>query len=320
MKSPSEQPPLIGRLSTLSDLARLRILRLLSRQELSVGELAKSLQSPQSTVSRHLKLLHEGDWIVKRSEGTASLYRLIEDSLQPEALQLWRLINEQLGTTHTFEEDDSRLAVVLAERRQDSKAFFGRLGSEWDHLRRDLFGDHFTSEALLGLVKSESVVADVGCGTGNAAEFLAPFVKKVIAIDREPAMLDAARKRLAEHSNIDFRQGEMADMPLADGELDAAVVYLVLHHVQSPQEAISEIARTLRPGGTLLIVDMVAHDRESYHLTMGHHHLGFEIAEVKEWADEAGLDLLTDRRLKPATDAKGPGLFVATMKKPEAAQ
>ncbi|UCD76826.1 MAG: metalloregulator ArsR/SmtB family transcription factor [Phycisphaerales bacterium] len=316
MKSSSEPPPLISRLTTLSDLARLRILRLLSRQELSVGELAKALQTPQSTVSRHLKLLHDGGWITKRSEGTASLYRLVEESLQPEAKELWRLARNQMGTTHTFEEDDARLVEVLAERREDSKTFFGRVGSEWDHLRRDLFGDQFTTEALLGLVTSEWVVADVGCGSGNAAEFLAPFVKKVIAIDREPAMLDAARQRLAEYDNIEFRGGDMANLPVADGELDAAAVYLVMHHLKDPQSAVLEIARALKPGGRLLIVDMVAHDRESYRHTMGHEHLGFEMAEIEAWAAAADLQLLHDRRLRPATDAKGPGLFVATMRKP----
>ena len=316
MKSPSELPPLISRLTTLSDLARLRVLRLLSRHELSVGELAKALQTPQSTVSRHLKLLHDGGWIIKRAEGTASIYRLLEEALPPEALELWRLARDQLGTTHTLEEDDARLVEVLAERREDSRTFFGRVGSEWDHLRRDLFGDHFTSEALLGLVASEWVVADVGCGTGNAAEFLAPFVKKVIAIDREPSMLEAARRRLAEYDNIEFREGEMANLPVADGELDAAAIYLVMHHLKDPQSAVVEIARGLKGGGRLLIVDMVAHDRESYHHTMGHEHLGFEVSEIEAWAAAAHLQLLHDRRLRPATDAKGPGLFVATMKKP----
>src|SRR5439155_20127383 len=116
------------RLATINALARLRILRLLDQDELSVGELARALQLPQSTVSRHLKLLHDGGWILKRSEGTASLYRLSETSLDQEARQLWGLAKSQMGSTAAFEHDDARLAEVLAERRTDSKSFFGRLG------------------------------------------------------------------------------------------------------------------------------------------------------------------------------------------------
>jgi len=306
---------LLHRLAALGDLARLRILRLLDDRELSVGELARALQLPQSTVSRHLKLLHDGRWIVKRSEGTASLYCLVQDTLDEQAGELWRLARTQLGSSVTLQEDDSRLAEVLAARREDSKTFFGRLGSEWDHLRHDLFGNQFTTEALLGLVSTDWVVADLGCGTGNAAEFLAPFVKRIIAVDREKAMLDAARKRLAAFNNIEFRLGELTALPLVDGEIDAAMIYLVLHHVQDPDAAVRDTARTLKEGGVLLIVDMVAHDRESYRHTMGHLHLGFDETAVRGWAGAAGLAMARYHRLHPDTNGKGPGLFAATMRK-----
>src|SRR5688572_25746619 len=220
--------PLLHRLGTLTDLARLRILRLLDRQELSVGELARALQLPQSTVSRHLKLLHDGGWTAKRSEGTASLYRVAEQTLPEQMRALWQLTREQLGETATFQQDDARLAEVIAERRVDSKSFFGQIGGEWDALRRELFGESFTAEALLSLIHHEWVVADLGCGTGNASEMLAPLVKKVIAVDREPAMLEAARKRLAGASNVDFRQGELTKLPLKNEEVDLALVFLVL--------------------------------------------------------------------------------------------
>lgn len=315
MKSRPETPLLLHRLAALGDMARLRILRLLDGRELSVGELARALQLPQSTVSRHLKLLHDGGWVVKRSEGTASLYCLLPDTLDAQAGALWQVARDQIGTTSTLQEDDSRLAEVLAARREDSKTFFGRLGSEWDHLRHELFGNRFTTEALLGFVGSDWIIADLGCGTGNAAEFLAPFVRKVIAVDREKAMLDAARKRLAAFSNAEFRQGELAALPIGDGEIDAAMIYLVLHHVEDPDAAVKDTARTLRPGGVLLIVDMVAHDRESYRYTMGHLYLGFDETTVRGWAHAAGLTMVRYHRLHPDTNGKGPGLFAATMRK-----
>jgi ArsR family transcriptional regulator len=306
-------PPLLSWMATLSDMARLRILRLLDREELSVGELARALQLPQSTVSRHLKVLHDGEWVGKRVEGTASYYRLIADNLPSGAGQLWELTRSHLGSTPTLAEDEHRLAEVLAERMTDSRSFFGRVGGEWDQLRQELFGSNFTSEALLDLVRAEWVVADLGCGTGNAAAHLAPLVQTVIAVDREPAMLEAGRKRLAGFDNVDFRLGDLTDLPIADASLDVAVVILVLHHFDEPARAVAEMARVLRPEGTALIVDMVAHDRESYRYSMGHRHLGFSEEQVRSWAAAAGLRPRRLRRLRPRTSAKGPGLFVATM-------
>ncbi len=314
MKPRPDMPPLLNRLATLGDIVRLRIVRLLDRHELSVGELDRALQLPQSTVSRHLKLLHEGGWIIKRSEGTASLYHLVEDALAEDARQLWLIAKHQIGESPVLEEDDSRLAEVLAERREDSRAFFGRVGGEWDHLRHELFGMQFTAEALLAFVDADWTIADIGCGTGNAAEHLAPFVNKVIVVDREPTMLDAAGKRLEGFGNVEFRQGELTSLPIADDEVDGAMVFLVLHHVANPAEAMNDIARIVKPDGAIVIVDMVAHDRESYRYTMGHEHMGFAEETVARWCEALGLRSLRYQRLRPATTAKGPGLFVATMR------
>ena len=315
MSPPADSSRLLSRLATLSDLARLRILRLLNGRELSVGELSRALQLPQSTVSRHLKLLHAGDWIVKRVEGTASLYALAEAQLDQDARTLWEVARAQMGRGPTLLEDDSRLAEVLVARERDSKSFFGEIGGAWDQLRDELFGHAFTTEALLGLIPRDWVVADLGCGTGNGAAVLAPHVERVIAIDREPAMLEAARKRLRNSRGVEFKQGDLSALPLDDGTIDAAMILLVLHHVEKPEVAVSEAHRVIRVGGTLMIVDMVAHDRDSYPRTMGHRHLGFDERTVKRWAKTTGFTSCHYRRLRPDTSTKGPGLFVATMLK-----
>ncbi len=315
MAGSSETPALLNWLATLSDMARLRTLRLLGVEELSVGELAKILQLPQSTVSRHLKLLTEGGWLSRRTVGTASLYRMALPELPAGARELWEFASAQLQLSPTVEDDNHRLSEVLAERRADGEAFFGRLGGEWDAVRRDLFGDAFAAEAMLGLLNPDWVVADLGCGTGSAAELIAPIVKRVIEVDREPAMLDAARKRLASWHNVEFRQGEITETPIGKSEVDAAITSLVLVYLDKPESAVREMGRILRPGGAAMIVDLVAHDRESYRQTMGHRHLGFGEADVRAWADDAGLGDVRYRRLRPDTDAKGPGLFVATMRR-----
>lgn len=311
----SPTPALLTWLATLSDLARLRILRLLATEELSVGELALILQLPQSTVSRHLKLLSDGGWIVKRAAGTASLYRMAVEALPRIAQELWEATSHGLGDSPTFDEDDRRLAEILAHRRTDSKAFFGHIGGEWDALRRQLFGESFTTQALVTLLDPKWIVADLGCGTGNVTEHLAPIVKQVIAVDREPAMLDAARRRLGSFSNIEFRQGELTKLPIADDHVDAAIMFLVGVYLPDPAEAFGEIARILRQDSAALIVDLTPHDRESYRHTMGHQHLGFDEKQIKRWAKAAGLANVRYQRLKPDTAAKGPGLFVATMRK-----
>lgn len=313
----NEGPPLLGWLATLSDLARVRVLRLLDQQELSVGELALALQLPQSTVSRHLKQLLDQHLVMKRSEGTASLYRLATADLNPAAHDLWMLLRNRLGPSTTFTHDDARLQQVLAERRTDSRSFFGRIAGEWDELRGELFGELFTLESLLSLIDPEWIVADLGCGTCNGAELIAPLVKQVIAIDREPAMLQAAQTRLGRAGirNVDFHQGELTAIPIDDNSLDAALIILVLHHLPEPALAIAETARVLRPGGVALIVDMVQHDRESYGHTMGHRHLGFSESDVRAWAEKAGLVLQRFQRLTPDTSAKGPSLFAARLRK-----
>ncbi len=238
-----------------------------------------------------------------------------ESVLDAGARQLWDVVRGQLGSPPTFQEDDYRMSEVLAERATDSRAFFGRIVGEWDELRRELFGESFSAEALLGLLGGNLAVADLGCGTGTTAELLAPVVRKVIAVDREPQMLDAARQRLGRFDNVEYRQDDLASLSLADASVDASIASLVMVYMPQPEVAVAEMARVLRPGGTAMIVDMVAHDRESYHHTMGHQHLGFDEPAVRRWTASSGLIDSTYRRQRPAANAKGPGLFVATMRK-----
>lgn len=301
----------LGWLATLGDVARVRTLRLLEREELGVGELARALQLPQSTVSRHLKPLFEQGWVSKRPEGTQSLYRMRAGDLAPGMRDLWRMSGEHLGARHVYGDDDARLAEVIAARRVDSRTFFGRIGGDWDEVRRELFGAAFVPEALLGLLPADAVAVDFGCGTGEAAEWLAPVVGKVIAVDREQAMLAAARKRLKRFRNVDFRQGDLLSPPLKAGEAHLGVVMLVFHHADDPAAMLRAMAPCFRAGGALLVVDMVKHDRAAYQQSMGHRHLGFAEDELARFARGSGFSLRRFTRLRPDTHAKGPGLFAA---------
>ncbi len=302
-------------LASLSDMVRLRLLRVIEREELSVGELSKILQLPQSTVSRHLKLLYENGWIVRRASGPASFFRVDPKQISADCIELWRVVQKQLGAAPTLADDDHRLAEVLSERRTDSKAFFGRIVGDWDRLRGELFGESFAAEALLSFLDPGWVMADLGCGTGMTTEQLAPVVRRVIAVDREPEMLNTARRRLERFDNVEYHQDDLTALSIADGSVDAAIVSLVMVYMHEPEAATREVARILKPGGRAMVVDLVAHDREVYLHTMGHQHLGFNEAAVRRWAEDAGLSDVRYRRLRADTRAKGPGLFVATMKK-----
>lgn len=302
------------RLAALGEMVRLRVLRLLEAEELSVGEVAQVVQLPQSTVSRHLKVLADGGWIARRNEGTATLYRLVLDDLAPQARALWCAVRDQMGASPELEEDSRRLRAVLDERKTDSQTFFGRVSGEWDSLRNELFGTRFTAVALLSLLPRDMVVADVGCGTGNIAEILAPIAQRVYAIDGSGAMLAAARRRLSQHKNVEFVESPLDRIPLHSKTIDVAAAALVLHHLPDPVPALREMHRLLRTdsnGGVALIVDMVRHDREIYKRSMGHVHLGFSKDTTLGMLKDAGFTDGTYRELPSEADAKGPGLFVA---------
>ncbi|MFT5422295.1 MAG: SAM-dependent methyltransferase [Phycisphaerales bacterium] len=315
MKTAPSTSSVLARLAELGDGIRLRVLRLLETEELAVGELVQILQLPQSTVSRHLRVLLDGGWIAKRSEGASGLYRFVLDELDEQARRLWVEVRTQLRVDPGNRADLERLASVLGARRTDSRAFFGRVGGAWDDVRNELFGDRFTAAASLSLIPSDWVVADLGCGTGDAAELIAPWAGEVVAVDNTAAMLKAAGKRLKDAQNVRFVEAELESVPLEDQSVDAATLFLVLHHVADPTRVLAETRRILRSdrgGGLAVVVDMVSHRREEYRQTMGHNHLGFNEREMFEMFERAGFEAPRLRRLTPAPEAKGPGLFAAS--------
>ena len=309
-------PAILDHLSALADTTRSRILLLLDRHELTVSELCGILQLPQSTVSRHLKALADSGWISARAEGTSNVYAMTRDDLDASARRLWALVREQVGPTPAATNDQRRVQTVPAERRTKSQEFFSSSAGQWDRVRDDLFGERFHLAALPAFADSEWTVGDLGCGTGQLTATLAPFVGRVIAVDASAAMLQAARKRLQGFENVELRRGDLEALPIDDARLDAATLALVLHHVPEPWRALAEVARVLKPGGRLLIVDMLPHDRESYRQQMGHVWLGFSDEHLRRILMESGFEQIRTVPLPPDARSKGPGLFVGTARKP----
>ncbi|MDP7030065.1 MAG: metalloregulator ArsR/SmtB family transcription factor [Phycisphaerales bacterium] len=310
--TPGPTATLLEQLGGLHDASRLRLMVLLDAHELAVGELAAAIQAPQSTVSRHLKRLIDAGWIQRRSVGPQSLYRVSSDDLDDRARSLWSVAAAGLRGEPTHAEDLRRVDEILSQRKTDTRAFFGATGADWAEVREQLFGTTLTHACIPAMLDPDWVVADLGCGTGQLAAAIGPWVGRIEAVDREPAMLEAARRRLADLDNVRFHEADMHAAALPAGSVDLAVMSLVLHHVEAPADAINAAATMLRPGGRLLIVDMVQHDRTEYRDTMGHVHLGFTRDEIAAWCDQAGVTLQRFEVLRPDPDAKGPGLFAAT--------
>jgi SAM-dependent methyltransferase len=236
---------------------------------------------------------------------------MVVEDLDPAARRLWPLIREQVAATSAAGQDDRRLRGILTRRRAKSQEFFASAAGGWDHLRGELFGDTFLLWAVLGLIEPNLVVGDLGCGTGQLTETVAPYVKQVIAVDSSPDMLDAARQRLGGATNVDLRHGEVESLPVEAGELDAAMLSLVLHYSPSPARALAEVARALRPGGRVLVVDMLPHDRQEYQQQMGHVWLGFSEKQMTRFLNGAGFGQVRFRMLPADPDARGPALFAA---------
>ena len=302
---------LLAWISSLADGTRLRLLRLLERNELGVVELCDVLQLPQSTVSRHLKVLGDQKWVRGRRQGTTQQYRTTLDELDPTARRFWMVARDQIEDWATVKQDQLRLDRLLREREIDSEAFFAGAASEWDRLRRELYGERFSTAALLALLPSDYVVADLGCGTGNLTAELAPHVKQVIGIDNSAAMLKAARKRTAGLENVDLRKGDLSAVPIETGCCDAAMLVLALTYVAEPSIVIGELARILRPGGRCVIVDLLPHDREDFRRQTGQMSRGLEPASVERMLDDAGFKKVTTRSLPPEQNARGPALFLS---------
>ena len=308
-------PAVVDQLTVLSDAIRVRMLAVLEGRELTVSELCDVVQLPQSTVSRHLKTLADGDWVSSRPEGTSRLYALQLDDLDPSAKRLWQVVREQIASSATASHDDRRLKQVLARRRTQSEAFFSSAAGQWDRLREELFGPTGHLRALGALIDPGAVVGDLGCGTGTVSEWLSLFCERVIAVDASREMLQAARENLGGRKHVQLRQGSLEKLPIENGELDIALMMLVLHHLPEPKRVLAEAARALKPGGRLLVLDMLPHEREEYRQTMGHIWLGFSEKQMTAWLHNAGFKEVRWRAMPPESKAKGPSLFVATARR-----
>lgn len=316
-------PAQVALFKALGDPTRHLIVQVLSNQELAVNELVGVLELPQSTVSRHLRVLREAGWVSDRREGTTVYCRAAtatdgQDSIAG-AIRQWfqgQPLPPDVG---------ARVDGVLRRRRERSSEFFDRLAGEWDDLRRGTFGQQFALEAVLGLLPADWVAVDLGTGTGHLLGPLARAFRQVIAVDHSQPMLDRAAQRVRALGldNVELRWGELEALPIEAGRVDLAIAMLVLHHAAQPGRTLSEIARVLRPGGTLLMVELAEHQDDALRQAMGDLWMGFAPSRLSSMADEAGI---VTQRTMPLSDPGGeqdptretPSLFAMIARKDDA--
>lgn len=303
---------LFSSLESLADPTRLRLLRLLEGHELGVAALCEILQLPQSTVSRHLKVLGDLGFVAGRASGTNRLYRGARLDKDSPSRRLWLLARDHTDEWATARQDALRLERRLHVKRPAAQAFFAGASGQWDRLREEAYGRSLNQTALLALLPSPWTVADLGCGTGALALALAPNVRRVIGVDQSAAMLKAARARTAGCDNVELRRGSLEAVPVHDASCDAALLVLALSYVREPGRVLAEMARILRPGGRAVVLDLLRHDREDFQRAMGQEIPGFEADDLAEMMKDAGLRDPSCRPLGPEPAAKGPALILAT--------
>jgi len=281
----------------------------------------------QSRVSRHLAILRGAGLLRGRRDGTFVYYHFVapESGVWREG---WELAKRNLAAAGppgagapkdaTLARDAAALARVLEARSARSRAFFDAVGPEWDALRKVFNDEALRARAVARLVPPGLRVADVGTGTGILALELAQLGLRVVAVDNSPRMLEAAQAKLAAAGvrGVELRRGEAGRLPLADAEMDGAFAHMVLQYLPSPGDAIREMARTVRPGGVVVIVDFVRHDREWMRAELGVTWLGFAETEVRSWFAAARLKEFRIETLDPLSPGRDlPGSFIASARR-----
>jgi len=276
-------------LRLLGDEGRVRILRLLNKEELSVAELQEILGMGQSRISMQLSQLKQAGFVEVRRAGQKSLYRLAA----PNGSQaiLTETLERSMSEIGAARQDDGALELILSKRKNKLRGYFDELagkfgrnyvpGRSWEGL----------AEVLLRLLPP-LVIADLGAGEGTIALLLAQRAERVIAVDSSPKMVEygAGVARSNGVKNLEYRLGDLEELPIKNGKVDLALLHQSLHHAMHPQKAIEEAHRILRPGGRVVILDLVKHGFEEARDLYADVWLGFSQIELMEMLRKAHFE------------------------------
>ncbi len=307
---------LLQALKAAAEPTRLRILAVLGHNELTVNELCAVLSQSQPRVSRHLKLLCDANLLVRHTEGTRAFFRLSPTAtgLPGVGRQLVDAVAELIDDTDpVIERDFGRLAAVRADRAAAAAAYFASIASDWDVIRDLHVADAVVETAMIDAIDGRiGRLLDIGTGTARVLEVFADRIDEGIGIDLSREMLNLARTRLTDKGlrHCLVRQGNACDLDITPASVDVTVLHHLLHFLDDPAAVVSSAARTLRSGGTALIVDFGPHDVEAMRTDFAHRRLGFGDEEITRWCEHAGLDVTSILRFPKDTATSNQSLTV----------
>jgi ArsR family transcriptional regulator len=278
-------------LKALADPLRLRVLAAVAEEELTVGEVQEVVDSVQSSVSRNLAILREAGFVQDRKEGT-SVYFSVRRNMPEPAVELFKSLQSRLAEIPEVKRDQARLQECRRRRLRKSESYFASVAGDWERIRKSYFDDRVTSLSIEKLLPRDLTLADIGCGTGSLTFELARFARKVIGVDSSLEMLRRARAIAKERDleNVEFRQGDALELPLPSRSVDAAFCVMVLHFLADPARAMAGLCRITRPGGSVILVDLVQHKQEWMREQMAHQWLGFDRPAIERWFRQAGAN------------------------------
>jgi ArsR family transcriptional regulator len=274
----------------LGERNRLRIVLILERGPLSVGEITWVVGLSQSNASHHLKLLSDAGVVLRRGEKGWVFYGINWND--PLVAAIVRIAAGERASLSCSRPDMRRLSVMYRERRNRSIEFFGALGQQWNQIRESLPPPSVYMDTLTRLLGTRETLLEVGVGTGHMIPLLARHAQSVLGVDNSPEMLAAAEKSATAQglsNRVEFRLGEAEHLPLGDGSVDGVLMHFMLHHAGNPRDAVKEASRVLNASGSLVLAEFTGHTAESLRSRHGDLWPGFTPDELKQWGGEAGL-------------------------------
>src|SRR6185436_7686444 len=249
-------------LRALSDPTRLRIMALMERDELSVNELQDITRMGQSRISTHLGLLQDSGLLQSRREGKRTFYKL-DQKASATAREFIQLAIRGAGEMAEHAGDRLNLKRILARRNEQAQVYFNQVAGRFDRS----YGPRRSWQAfghLLLRIIPPLVVADLGSGEGLLSELLARRAKKVIAVDNSEKMVafGASKAKKNGLKNLEFRLGDLEAPPIEPQSVDLVILSQALHHAEDPAQAVRSACKILRPGGQIMILDLLKHGFE----------------------------------------------------------
>jgi ArsR family transcriptional regulator len=295
----------VSALRAAGEPSRLRILALLAKGELAVGELAQALGQSQPRVSRHMKLLTECGLAERAPEGAWVFYRISPPG-SPGRAMVEALVAALSPADEALQKDAARLEEVRAARHEMAAAYFSKNAADWNELGKLHLPEAEIEAAVLAAAGPGpfGLMVDVGAGQGRMLQLFADRVERAEGFDTSRQMLAIARANLAD-PRLSLRLGDAYDPPSKPGQADLVTIHQVLHFLADPGRAVMQAARLLKPGGLLVIADFAPHDLEYLRTNFAHRRLGFSDEEIAQWCAAAGAPLKDVKTLKAPKAQKG---------------